>query len=88
MALLGAGRVLRARGHGSTHHLAWFMTATAGMFIYIAGTDLIPQLHHHREGPGAMVYLPFLGGIALIATVGAARRTLRARRGAGAARCR
>jgi len=48
-------------------YLAWFMTATAGMFIYIAGSDLIPQLHHHRTAPGSMIYVPFLGGIALIA---------------------
>jgi zinc and cadmium transporter len=51
--------------------LAWFMTGTAGMFIYVAGSDLIPQLHHDRVQPGAMVYLPFLGGIALIAGVSA-----------------
>ena len=70
MALLGPVVFFALEGT-VTHHLAWFMTGTAGMFIYIAGTDLIPQLHHHREGPGAMVYLPFLGGIALIATVGA-----------------
>ncbi len=49
------------------HYLAWFMTATAGMFIYIAGSDLIPQVHHHRTAPGTMIYVPFLGGIALIA---------------------
>jgi hypothetical protein len=41
------------------------------MFIYVAGSDLIPQLQHQRTGPGAMVYLPFLGGIALIAAVSA-----------------
>ena len=52
------------------HHLAWFMTATAGMFIYIAGSDLIPQLHHHRPGSGAWIYVPFLGGIGLMAALG------------------
>jgi zinc and cadmium transporter len=70
MALLGPIVFFALEGT-VTQHLAWFMTGAAGMFIYVAGTDLIPQLHHHREGPGAMVYLPFLGGIALIATVGA-----------------
>ena len=53
-------------------HLAWFMTTTAGMFIYIAGSDLIPQVHHHRAAPGGLVYVPFLGGIALIAILGLA----------------
>jgi zinc and cadmium transporter len=52
-------------------HLAWFMTATAGMFIYIAGSDLIPQVHHHRTAPGSLIYVPFLGGIALIAVLNA-----------------
>jgi len=70
MALLGPVVFFALEG-AVAHHLAWFMTGAAGMFIYVAGTDLIPQLHHHRQGPGAMVYLPFLGGIALIATVGA-----------------
>lgn len=52
--------------------IAWFMTATAGMFIYIAGSDLIPQLHHQRTGLSAWIYMPFLGGVALIAALGAA----------------
>ncbi len=51
--------------------IAWFMTATAGMFIYIAGSDLIPQLHHHRTGLSAWIYMPFLGGVLLIAIMGA-----------------
>jgi len=52
-------------------HLAWFMTATAGMFIYIAGSDLIPQVHHHRTAPGGLVYIPFLAGVAIIAVLSA-----------------
>ena len=71
MAMLGPVVFFAVEG-AVTQHLAWFMTGTAGMFIYVAGSDLIPQLHHHRAGPGAMVYLPFLGGIALIAAVSAA----------------
>ena len=70
MAMLGPVLFFAVEG-AVARHLAWFMTGAAGMFIYIAGTDLIPQLHDRRAGPGAMVYLPFLGGIALIAAVGA-----------------
>jgi zinc and cadmium transporter len=70
MALLGPVVFFALEGTVD-QHLAWFMTGTAGMFIYIAGSDLIPQLHHHRVEPGTMVYLPFLGGIALIAGVSA-----------------
>jgi zinc and cadmium transporter len=70
MAMLGPVLFFAVEG-AVANHLAWFMTGAAGMFIYVAGTDLIPQLHDPRAGPGAMVYLPFLGGIALIAAVGA-----------------
>jgi zinc and cadmium transporter len=47
-------------------HLSWFMAATAGMFIYIGGADLIPQLHRHR-GLSAWTQTPFLAGALLIA---------------------
>lgn len=50
--------------------IAWFMSTTAGMFIYIAASDLIPQLHHQRTGLNALIYVPFLGGVAVIATLG------------------
>jgi zinc and cadmium transporter len=69
-ALLGA-YLFFALGDVVERHLAWFMTATAGMFIYIAGSDLIPQVHHHRAAPGALVYLPFLGGVVIIAALAA-----------------
>jgi zinc and cadmium transporter len=49
-------------------YLAWFMAATAGMFLYIAGSDLIPQLHHH-PALHPWMHLPFLGGIAIIAAL-------------------
>jgi zinc and cadmium transporter len=70
-AILGA-LLFFALGDAVERHLAWFMTATAGMFIYIAGSDLIPQVHHHRAAPGSLVYLPFLGGIVLIAALSTA----------------
>jgi len=64
-AVLGA-LAFFAAGPGMKPYLAWFMAATAGMFIYVASSDLIPQLHHHRAlHPGTQ--LPFLGGILLIA---------------------
>jgi zinc and cadmium transporter len=64
-AVLGA-LVFFAAGAAVEPYLAWFMAATAGMFIYIASADLIPQLQHHRAlHPGTQ--LPFLGGILLIA---------------------
>jgi zinc and cadmium transporter len=70
-AILGA-LLFFALGGVVQPHLAWFMTATAGMFIYIAGSDLIPQVHHHRAAPGILVYLPFLGGVVIIAVLSAA----------------
>jgi zinc and cadmium transporter len=52
--------------------IAWFMSTTAGMFIYIAASDLIPQLHHNRSGPSIWIYGPFLGGVAIIAALSVA----------------
>jgi zinc and cadmium transporter len=51
------------------HALPYCMAATAGMFIYIAGSDLIPQLHEHQRGGGGAIQLPFLVGVALIAVL-------------------
>jgi zinc and cadmium transporter len=47
-------------------HLSWFLTATAGMFIYIAASDLIPELHHPRYRGQWIYSAPFLLGIALM----------------------
>ena len=47
----------------------YFLTATAGMFIYVAASDLIPELHHPRYR-GQWIYgAPFLAGIALMAAL-------------------
>jgi zinc and cadmium transporter len=64
-AVLGAV-VFFAAGGVVEPYLAWFMAATAGMFIYVASSDLIPQLHEHPAlHPWTQV--PFLGGVLLIA---------------------
>jgi zinc and cadmium transporter len=52
-------------------HVGWLLATTAGMFIYVAGSDLIPQLHHHDGLRGSWVYAPFLGGVLVIAGLGA-----------------
>ena len=66
-AVLGA-LAFFAAGAAVEPYVAWFMAATAGMFIYIASADLIPQLHQHRAlHPGTQV--PFLGGVLLIAVL-------------------
>ena len=69
-AVLGAV-VVFAVGGAVEHHIAWFVAAAAGMFIYIAAADLLPELHHHRprEGEGGLhglVGVAFVGGIAVI----------------------
>jgi zinc and cadmium transporter len=48
-------------------HLGWALTGTAGMFIYIAASDLIPELHHVRRRGSWAHTLPLLAGIAVIA---------------------
>ncbi|MGH7789349.1 MAG: ZIP family metal transporter [Candidatus Binatia bacterium] len=51
-------------------HLAWFMAATAGMFIYIAASDLMPELHHSRTRREWIYAVPFFVGVGLIAAIG------------------
>jgi zinc and cadmium transporter len=51
-------------------HLGWVMSATAGMFIYIAGADLMPELHHSKHGDARWYAVPFILGALLIAGMG------------------
>jgi zinc and cadmium transporter len=70
-AVLGA-LVVFAVGGAVERNIAWFVAAAAGMFLYIAAADLLPELHRHgrgRDGEGAlpgMVGTAFVGGIAVI----------------------
>lgn len=48
-------------------HLPWFIAATAGMFLYIAACDLIPELHHPPWRRSWLATLPLLVGVALVA---------------------
>lgn len=52
-------------------NLATCLMAAAGMFIYIAGADLIPELHHHHhaERGGWLHTAPFVVGVALVAAL-------------------
>jgi zinc and cadmium transporter len=49
-------------------HIPWFLAATAGMFIYIAASDLLPELHHSHTRREWIYALPFFIGVALIAS--------------------
>lgn len=65
-AVMGAGAVFMA-GDFVADNLSFFLTATAGLFLYIACVNLIPELHHQRV-KGRFVYgAPFLAGIMIIA---------------------
>jgi zinc and cadmium transporter len=63
-AVLGAVAFFAA-GAAVQPYVAWCMAATAGMFLYIASADLIPQLHR-QPTLHPWTQLPFLGGIVLI----------------------
>lgn len=51
-------------------HLSWFLAATAGMFIYIAASDLLPELHRSHTRREWLYAAPFFVGVALIAAIG------------------
>lgn len=53
-------------------HVASCLTATAGMFIYIAASDLIPELHHPRHRASWQHAVPFVVGVALVAVLSVA----------------
>jgi zinc and cadmium transporter len=49
------------------NYIAIFLAITAGFFIYIASSDLIPEIHHEkRKGFAIVETLLLLAGIALI----------------------
>ena len=50
-------------------NIGWFLTATAGMFIYIAASDLIPELHKAEHRHQWIYTAPFILGIALMAAL-------------------
>jgi zinc and cadmium transporter len=70
-AVLGA-LVVFAVGSAVEDNIAWFVAAAAGMFLYIAAADLLPELHRHgpgRDGDGGvpgLVGAAFVGGIVVI----------------------
>jgi zinc and cadmium transporter len=70
-ALVGVAAVFALQGFVESH-ISWFMTATAGMFVYIAASDLLPELHHSRLGGPVMYLVPFLAGVATVALLGTA----------------
>jgi zinc and cadmium transporter len=64
-ALLGAVGCF-VFGDFVTPHLGYFMAASAGMFVYIAAADLMPELHHSRWRNSWLCTVPFFAGIALM----------------------
>lgn len=52
VALVGAGLSLLV-GAQVEGYAAYLLPITAGSFIYIAGSDLIPELHHHHSSPAS-----------------------------------
>lgn len=66
MAVLGAVIVL-ALGLEVGVLEAYALPFIAGAFVYIAGADLIPELHHHSRGrEAATIFIAFLAGIAVM----------------------
>jgi len=58
-------------------YLPWLMAATAGMFIYIATTTMVPQLHHGRAGHDRRLVAAFFAGIGVVALLRAVTTHMR-----------
>lgn len=55
-------------GQSISPHLPLLLGATAGIFLYIAASDLVPELHHRSGHKYAFrLILPMLGSIIMIA---------------------
>lgn len=65
-AVLGAMATFAADSFVDTN-LAWFIAASAGMFIYIAAANLIPELHHDKVKGRFLYGGPFLVGVVTLA---------------------
>jgi zinc and cadmium transporter len=66
LTAVAGGAAVYIFGSFATDHLAILLAASAGMFLYIASANLIPELHHQRI-PGRLIYgTPFLLGIAVM----------------------
>jgi zinc and cadmium transporter len=50
--------------------MSWILAATAGMFIYIAASDLLPELHRSHTRREWSTAVPFFVGVALMAVIG------------------
>lgn len=65
-SFLGAGLVILL-GSLSDYSLAALSGFAAGNFLYLAGSDLIPELHKNRDFKGSLVqFLGIAGGIAIM----------------------
>ena len=74
LAAVVGGLALFALGDAVRDQIAWFVAAAAGMFLYIAAADLLPELHRHgrQEGrPRGLIGSAFLGGIVVVVALAA-----------------
>ena len=54
-------------GPSLSNYTSFMLPLTAGGFIYIAGSDLIPELHREHELPGSLAqFATILAGIGLM----------------------
>ena len=56
-------------GDAVEDNVSWFVAGTAGMFLYIAAVDLIPQMQQEDGRRSATYGPPFVAGIAVMALV-------------------
>lgn len=70
LAAVAGGLALFALGDVVQEQIAWFVAAAAGMFLYIAAADLLPELHRHRregeDSPRGLIGSAFVGGIVVV----------------------
>lgn len=66
LTAVAGGVAVHLFGDAVEDNLGLLLAASAGMFIYIAGTNLLPELHHQRLAGRAIYATPFLAGIVVM----------------------
>lgn len=68
MAVLGASLVF-ILGDTIEQYTGWILATTAGLFLYIAAADLIPELQHGSDEEHSGLGISFMLGLLLLATI-------------------
>lgn len=69
LAAVAGAIIVFALGETVTEYKGVLLGITAGMFLYIAASEIIPDIHHAHHKRGSRLAIPFIAGVILIASI-------------------